>query len=517
MRKLIIIAIILLSAVSVYSENKTFAEKYLELRKNATEDKIQTHIISGKKFIEGMKDSINLSKVSAKDKKQMMSLLEKVDKVTIIADSDKPTGDNSESKAFKKLFNDQEEFLSFDMGGFMNIKLLSDGSSNINDFTIFFEIGNQMNMFGDLPGGEIKNSNNSKISLNIGNKPIKLEGESVCAVVNITFKKPVSEDEILMLIKNAKFNSSEKTETTGEESANNEENIASNNSDISDYVLVDTDSGIGKKGFFPINHKGKTLYFKGIEASILDSINKEANYFMHKMAIGTTLTSPTDGSKYSGDIEIPSFVEYQGKQYPVVCIDVKAFYKAEITSVNIPEGVLSIERHAFQDCINLKNIVIPNSVKTISTAAFQGCKNIETVKLSSNLQYLAGFSFNGCESLTSIDLPESLKMIGEYAFAVCSFKEFQFKSVKDITNGVLSNCKQLEKLTIPASVVSIHKDCLFNNPVLKTIIIEAEEPPFIDDIFFWHKEKVSVKVPLASLEKYKSAPFWKEMSISSKN
>lgn len=499
MRKLIIIAIILLSAVSVYSENKTFAEKYLELRKNATEDKIQTHIISGKKFIEGMKDSINLSKVSAKDKKQIMSLLEKVDKVTIIADSDKPTGDNSESKAFKKLFNDQEEFLSFDMGGFMNIKLLSDGSSNINDFTIFFEIGNQMNMFGDLPGGEIKNSNNSKISLNIGNKPIKLEGESVCAVVNITFKKPVSEDEILMLIKNAKFNSSEKTETADDKSESTEEDVE---------VI---------KGIFTINHKGKVLYFKGIEASILDSINKEANHFMHKMAIGTTLTSPTDGSKYSGDIEIPSFVEYQGKQYPVVCIDVKAFEGSEITSINIPEGVLSIERHAFQNCINLKNIVIPNSVKTISTAAFQGCKNLETVKLSSNLQYLAGFSFNGCESLTSIDLPESLKMIGEYAFAVCSFKDFQFKSVKDVTNGVLSNCKQLEKLTIPASVVSIHKDCLFNNPVLKTINIEAEEPPFIDDIFFWHKEKVSVKVPLASLEKYKSAPFWKEMSISAKN
>jgi len=499
MRKLIIIAIILLSAVSVYSENKTFADKYLELRKNATEDKIQTHIIPGKKFIEGLKDSINLSKISGKDKKQIMSLLEKVDKVTIIADSDKPTGDNNESKAFKKLFNDQEEFLSFDMGGVMNIKLLSDGGSNINDFTIFFEIGNQMNMFGDLPGGDIKSSNTSKISLNIANKPIKLEGESVCAVVNITFKKPVTEDEIMELIKNAKINSSEKTETAGEESANNEENVE---------VI---------KGIFTINHNGKALYFKGIESSILDSINNDANHFYNKMIEGTSIIAPTDGSKYSGDIDIPSFVEYKGKQYPVVCIDAKAFDKAEITSVNIPEGVLSIERHAFQDCINLKSIVIPNSVKTISTAAFQGCKNLEYVKLSNNLQYLAGFSFNDCESLTSIELPDSLKMIGEYAFAVCGFKEFQFKNVKDITNGVLSNCKQLETLTIPASVVSIHKDCLFNNPGLKTIIIEAEEPPFINDIFFWFKEKVSVKVPLASLEKYKSAPFWKEMSISAKN
>lgn len=517
MKKIIYIALLLFTAVSVYSENKTFADNYLELRKNTSEDKIQIQTISGKKFIESIKDSKILSEVSGKDKKQIMSLLNKVDKVTIIADSDRPIGNDSEGDAFKKLFNDQEEFLAIDMGGVMNIKLFSDGGSKINDFTLFFEIGNQMNMFDDLSGSDVESNNSSKISFNIDNKPIELEGESVCAVVNITFKKPVSEDEVLVFIENVKFNSSEKTDTASEESATTEENVASNYSVFKDYVLVDTASGVGKKGFFSINHNGKVLFFKGIEASILDSINKGANHFMYKMANGTTLTSPTDGSKYSGDIDIPPFVEYKGKQYPVVCIDVKAFDKSEITSVTIPEGVLSIERYAFEDCINLKNIVIPNSVKSISTAAFQGCKNLETVKLSNNLQYLAGFSFNGCESLTSIILPESLKMIGEYAFAVCNFKEFQFKNVREITNGVLSNCRQLETLIIPASVVSIHKNCLFNNPALKSIIIESEEPPFIDKTFFWNEEMVNVKVPALSIDKYKSAPFWKDMNVTAIN
>ncbi|MDD4771562.1 MAG: leucine-rich repeat domain-containing protein [Bacteroidales bacterium] len=492
MKKLIYIAILLLTAVSVFSKERTFADKYLELRKITSEDKIQIHTISGKKLIEGIKDSIHLSKISGIEKKQIMSLMDKVDKAIILVDSDKPTGDDSEGKALKKLLNDQEEYFSFDMGGFMNIKLLSDGGSSINDFTIFFEIGNQMNLFGDIPGGDVASNNSSKISLNIGNNPIVIEGENVCAVVNITFNKPVSEDEILALIKNAKFHSPEESVTNKDELTSNE----------------------GFKEIFSINHKGKILYFKGIESSIIDSINMDANHFFSKSIEGTMIIAPTDGSKYSGDIEIPSFVEYKGKQSPVVCIDANAFNKANITSVSIPEGVLSIEHHAFEDCMNLKSIVIPNSVKSILTAAFQGCKNLETVKLSNSLQYLAGFSFNGCESLTSIILPESLKMIGEYAFAVCGFKEFQFNPVKNITNGILSNCKQLETLIIPASVVSIHRDCLFNNPGLKTIMIESEEPPFIDKIFFWKEDQVNVKVPAASMDKYKSTPFWKDMNLT---
>lgn len=495
MRKLIYLAVLLLSAVSLYSQNETFAEKYLDLRKNALESEIQTQTISGKQFISGIKDSINLSKHSKKDKNQVKNLLAKIDKVTFIADSNRPSLDDSTGKALKKLFGEQEEMMSFDLGGVMNVKLLTDGNSNIKDFTIFFEIGEQSNMFGDSINSIAKSFNStSTISLNIANMPIKLEGENVCAILNLTFSKPVSEDEILQLVKNAQIKSPEST-----------------NNVVSEDV-VSTDKDI--IAMFQINHNGKVLYFKGIESNILDSINNDANHFMYKIFNGTTLTSPSDGSKYSGDIDIPSQVEYNGVLYPVLCIDIKAFEKSEITSVTIPDGVLSIERHAFQVCKNLKNIVIPNSVKTIGIAAFQGCENLETLTLSNNLHYLGDFAFNGCIALTSVNLPNSLKIIGEYAFAVCGFKEFQFNNVKDISSGVLSNCLKLESVTLPGSVTTIYKDCLFNNPVLSTIIVQATEPPFTQDVFFWTKENVTVKVPATSIEKYKSAPVWKDLKLS---
>ena len=55
---------------------------------------------------------------------------------------------------------------------------------------------------------------------------------------------------------------------------------------------------------------------------------------------------------YSGDITIPSAVNYNNKNYAVTSIGDQAFqYCSGLTSITIPEGVTSIGEHAFLECI----------------------------------------------------------------------------------------------------------------------------------------------------------------------
>jgi spore maturation protein SpmB len=54
---------------------------------------------------------------------------------------------------------------------------------------------------------------------------------------------------------------------------------------------------------------------------------------------------------YSGDIVIPSSINFNSKVY----------------------SVTSIGESAFQDCSGLTSIIIPNSVKSIGHTAFSGC------------------------------------------------------------------------------------------------------------------------------------------------
>lgn len=50
--------------------------------------------------------------------------------------------------------------------------------------------------------------------------------------------------------------------------------------------------------------------------------------------------------------------------------------KASKQEIVIPEGVTTIGKWAFFECINLQNVVIPSSVKAIGSHAFMSCPNL---------------------------------------------------------------------------------------------------------------------------------------------
>ncbi len=102
--------------------------------------------------------------------------------------------------------------------------------------------------------------------------------------------------------------------------------------------------------------------------------------------------SKTD--KYSGDIIIPSSVEYENNVYTVTSIGGDAFRDCTtLTSVVIPEGVVSIGNSAFYECTALTSVVIPEGLTSIGSHAF-----------------------NNCSDLTSVVIPESVNSIGSEAF-----------------------------------------------------------------------------------------------------
>src|SRR5574344_1420861 len=65
------------------------------------------------------------------------------------------------------------------------------------------------------------------------------------------------------------------------------------------------------------------------------------------------------GIPYSGNINIPSTVEDNGKTYSVTTIGEQAFGNCDsLTSVTIPNSITSIGRRAFTTCKSLTSITI---------------------------------------------------------------------------------------------------------------------------------------------------------------
>lgn len=81
---------------------------------------------------------------------------------------------------------------------------------------------------------------------------------------------------------------------------------------------------------------------------------------------GTILTS--------GELIIPEVASCDSKELRVTSIGRYAFYAcSSLTSIVIPEGVISIEESAFANCTGLLTITIPESVTSIGGDAFYGC------------------------------------------------------------------------------------------------------------------------------------------------
>ena len=197
----------------------------------------------------------------------------------------------------------------------------------------------------------------------------------------------------------------------------------------------------------------------------------------------------TSVSDYTGDIVIPKTVNYNGKTYNVTRISSYAFQEcSSLTSITIPNSVVSIGFKAFWGCSGLTSITIPNSVTTIGQSAFQWCYGLTSITISNSMTNIGSFAFSECSSLTSITFPNSVTSIGEDAFY---------------------GCRSLTSVTIPNSVTTIGPSA-FQNCFMTSVTVKWTEPISINSTTFSNRANATLYVPVGSKAAYEAADYWKE-------
>ena len=188
--------------------------------------------------------------------------------------------------------------------------------------------------------------------------------------------------------------------------------------------------------------------------------------------------------KYSGDIVIPSTVVRNDIEYNVTSIESKAFYECpELTSVTIPNTVISIGNNIFEGCTNLASIIveegnpnydsrensnaliettsnklimgckgtiIPDGVTTIGQQAFQGCCGLTSISIPSSVKTIENSAFNRCTGLTSIMIPDRVTSLQGDALKGCSGLTFVYlgKSLISIPECLFEGCDNLKTIEI---------------------------------------------------------------------
>lgn len=219
---------------------------------------------------------------------------------------------------------------------------------------------------------------------------------------------------------------------------------------------------------------------------------------------------------YTADLPAEVVIPETIDGYPVTTIAKKAFDQcALLTSIILPDSLVTIDLWAFQNCSALTSVTIPKNVRTIARLVFQGCSSLTAINVDEEnevyfsengvlfskyqsalkvcpqamtgeyvipngvtaiseyaFRYCSGLTkvtipdsvtsiengaFNDCIGLTSVILHSGVTSIGNYAFQGCSnLTSFAIpESVTSISEFVFERCSSLTEITIPKSVTSI--------------------------------------------------------------
>ena len=152
----------------------------------------------------------------------------------------------------------------------------------------------------------------------------------------------------------------------------------------------------------------------------------------------------------SSRIHIPKKIKHNGTTFMVTSISREAFACNSFISITIPNSVINIGDHAFEDCDSLISITIPNSVTNIGDHAFSCCASLSSVTISKNLTSIGDYAFHSCTSLVSITIPNSVTTIGWRAFEACtSLTSITIpNSVTKIGENSFSFCNSLTSMVV---------------------------------------------------------------------
>ncbi len=146
-----------------------------------------------------------------------------------------------------------------------------------------------------------------------------------------------------------------------------------------------------------------------------------------------------------------------------------------LSTYTIKEGTKWIGTSAFDYCTALTSIVIPNTVISIGYEAFFGCSSLRSITLPNTISSIAAQTFYNCSSLPSIQIPSSITSIGSEAFLGCSnLTSIAIpEGVTRLETNLFYKCRKLSSVSLPESLISIGEQVFEYCDSLKSIRIPS--------------------------------------------
>ena len=234
------------------------------------------------------------------------------------------------------------------------------------------------------------------------------------------------------------------------------------------------------------------LVYYSHDTSTTDFSVGDLNYHVNDPGVSVTVTGHVNGQNATGELNIPSWVTYNGTTYTVTQIGSQAF--ANCTGLTgelvLPSTLETIGYQAFLYCGFTGHLTIPDATLEIGDNAFRRCHGISGVTIGSSVYYCGGGAFTLCNNLMNIYVnPDNpyydsrdncnavIKTSENKLIEACNGTTIP-NTVTSIGEYAFSNRRTLTSIHIPSSVVSIGRGAFSHCLSLEEITVDPDNSVF---------------------------------------
>lgn len=243
-----------------------------------------------------------------------------------------------------------------------------------------------------------------------------------------------------------------------------------------------------------------------------------------------------NGVLYSKDKSIiyryPS--QNQATEYTIdpnaVVIETGCFqHNLYLKKININDLIKRIEASALEDLPLLEEIILPKSLEHLGRKAIYNCFSLKSISISDENTYFKtknGILYTKNEQKlikyptgsnnTTFEMPGTVKMVDEWAFESANYLKniVSNNKIQKIDACAFQDCNNLETVSLLGGLDTLEFYSFMNCKNLKKLSVNSAIPPYTEEsgtaFLGVNKDNVLLNIPIASLQKYKDTPVWKD-------
>lgn len=194
----------------------------------------------------------------------------------------------------------------------------------------------------------------------------------------------------------------------------------------------------------------------------------------------------------------------------------RVFYNcSSLESFELPVGVHTIGKSAFENCFKLSGTIFNGEVAIIDSRAFANCISLQTIQLPISINTLGENIFSGCNNVSTLEVPFAAKdksspssmtyLFEDISSLKKTLKEVKLLSAERLDTNAFNGFTVLESILLPENLTSIGSNAFRNCKKLRKLVIGANVEILEDNILEGCNSIEELSIPFIGYSKYSSS------------